>query len=126
MYPAMTDEERKETINRHYNAIMAYMGGKGFLAMIGARLPLTYTYHSNDDTFILTIHFKAKASNHSNMVSITYKHVPDLYYMEFQRVYNYKLTVISKHEDLYADMLEATFNKETGLATRMFQKGNIS
>jgi hypothetical protein len=44
----------------------------------------------------------------------------DLYDVEFGRIYGNKYTVISKHSDIYCDMLVELFEKETGLFAKLF------
>lgn len=66
----------------------------------------------------LSFRFKAKAKNKSNYVKITLNG-HDLYDVEFGRIYANKYTVISTHEDIYAEDLKYLLFNETQLYTSL-------
>ena len=62
----------------------------------------------------LTFRLPKGAIRDINSVKVTLNG-KDLYDVEFVRIWGTKLTPISRHTDIYADMLQDLFESETGL-----------
>jgi len=92
--------------------ILEQLGGNKFKVMTGAK---DFVSHGTSLTFRLPAKF---AKNKSNYVTITLT-PDDLYRMEFCFYRAMNLRTISKHEGLYADMLQSVFTEQTGLDTHL-------
>lgn len=95
--------------------ILEQLGGKKFIVMTGAR-----NFWADGDTLCLklpsTPHFVKDGINY---VRITLTAMDD-YTVEFSKVRGLKVTEVAKREGVYADMLQAIFEEQTGLRTRLF------
>ena len=93
--------------------ILAQLGGHKFGVMTGAR---NYRFDTDGSlSFMLP-------GNRINYVKITLNSL-DLYDIDFRHTRRrrgfYEQTVISHHDNIYADMLRGIFEKETGLRTSL-------
>lgn len=91
--------------------ILAQLGGNKFVAMTGAK---SFVGIENGLMFMLP----RGAKNKANKVRITLTPA-DLYKVEFMKIRGVELKTISAHEEIYCDMLQELFTKETGLETRL-------
>lgn len=96
--------------------ILRQMGGNKLIAMTGAR---NFVAIENGLRFSLPKFSGVKV----NLVSVILE-PDDTYRMKFERIYNGKLTTICECEQVYCDMLCATFEEATGLATSLFGETN--
>lgn len=92
--------------------ILRQMGGRTLTIMTGAR---NFIDHGNALSFRLPSGF---ARNGINYVKITLD-PSDTYTVEFSRIRGASVKEVSRHEDIYNDMLMDCFRRETGLETRM-------
>lgn len=95
--------------------ILSQLGGNKFITMTGARNLFSLTEQLGGLSFKLPKFSGVKV----NYVKIVLNS-SDLYDVEFGRIYGNKYTVISKHSDIYCDMLVELFEKETGLLAKLF------
>jgi hypothetical protein len=113
--------ERRQAADEAHSVaktILEQLGGRRFIAMTGAR------------NFIDTgngLSFRLPGSggfikNGINVVRIDLT-PNDTYNVTFSRLRGSKDTVISKHDDVYADSLREVFESETGLATSLGTMG---
>jgi len=59
--------------------------------------------------------FKFKGSRKMNLCKVTYRRCPDDYIVEFYKIGRASVTKVSRHENVYCDMLIDLFEKETNL-----------
>jgi len=88
--------------------ILNQLGGNKLIAMTGAR-----NFVSSPDSLGFKLPSRS-ARNGINFVKITLN-VMDTYDVEFKKIWNFKITDISRHEGIYDDMLQPLFVEETGL-----------
>lgn len=91
--------------------ILQQLGGNKFIAMTGAK-----NFYALDNGMGCKIGRNSKGVNHLKIIL----NAMDTYDMEFIRVRNDKITVVSKANDVYFDMLQEVFTEHTGLYTRLF------
>lgn len=108
------------TIAKQYiTTMLQQIGGQHFIVMIGAILPILYSYNETKCEFIAHIHFKANNEKGINYLDLVYCEGMDTYRMEFYRLLGSKLTHIETCEDVYCDTLQSTFTSVTGLDTHL-------
>ncbi len=95
--------------------ILNQLGGNKLIAMTGAKNLCALDEQCGGLSFKLPKFSGVKV----NYVKIVLNG-SDLYDVEFGRIYGNKYTVISKHYDIYCDMLVELFEKETGLLAKLF------
>ncbi len=92
--------------------ILAQLGGNRFIAMTGAS-----SFSSGPN--VLTFRLPARmAKNKVSAVRITLD-PSDTYTVEFLKMVKYECVTVSKHENIYFDMLQELFTRETGLYTSL-------
>lgn len=102
-----------ETDQQVARTILEQLGGPGFRAMIGMKLPAVSS--ANGVGFA----FKAKARNRINAVRITLTPM-DTYTVEFLHASAHMPPrIVTTREDIYCDSLVDVFESVTGLAARM-------
>jgi hypothetical protein len=101
-----TDRDRSLEIA---HTIMGQLGRKT-LFMIGAK------DFTSGGEFHLT--FRCRGSSKVNVIQINLD-PSDTYTVRFSRTRGVKFTVVSIHNDIYADQLHGLIERVTGLATRM-------
>lgn len=92
--------------------ILSQLGGNRFIAMTGCK-----NFVGSNDTLSFALPRKTNDITH---VAITLD-VNDLYRVEFRKWNARKLDmqIVATHNDVYCDMLQEIFTKETGLYTRL-------
>ena len=105
---AQTDKTDKTVATE----ILKQLGGGQFMAMTG-----TKKFGCTDNSISFKVGMRCK--NKITHVEITLNSL-DLYDVVFLRWYDYKVTTISKFENVYDNMLQKIFTSETGLNTRLF------
>jgi hypothetical protein len=96
-------------------AVLQQLGGNKFAVMTGAS---GFVAGPNFLQFCLPKK-PGYCKNGINKVKITLE-PSDTYTVEFYRIRGVDFTLISKHEDVYNDMLQELFTRETGLATNLY------
>lgn len=97
--------------NEVANTIFSQLGGRRFVVMTGAAA----TGLKNK----LSVKLKRGSSRNKATHMVVSLNARDTYDVEFIKVHGTKTTEISKHEDIYADMLVELFERETGLYTSL-------
>jgi hypothetical protein len=92
--------------------ILDQLGGRRFIAMTGAR---NFIAGANDLSFRIP---GTMTRRRINAVRITLEPT-DTYSVVFFAIRGVTVKEVSKHEDIYADMLGELFRDVTGLETRM-------
>lgn len=88
------------------SVILKQLGGSKFAAMVGAKS------FSGDDSYLS---FRiGRNAKRIKAVQIKLKG-NDLYDMEFLNIHDFKVKVVDKYSDLYADQLVSVFGSATGL-----------
>jgi hypothetical protein len=94
--------------------ILAQLGGNKFCAMTGAK---QFVGTANE------LRFKLPGGGGFATSGINYVVVrleaSDTYTVEFYRVRAMKMTLVSKHQDVYNDALQSVFTMATGLYTNL-------
>ena len=93
--------------------ILEQLGGRQFMMMVGAKNLVTLTDGG------LAFQFGTGAKNKANRVRVEYDYGADAYNVEFGKIYRSAWKTISRHEGIYADMLQALFTDETGFFTSL-------
>lgn len=106
-----SSEERKSIANE----MLAQLGGRGFMAMVGARMPI---YFERDGKIVLRMAI-GKNSHSINRFEIAYNEGQDLYELRFIHQRKSMDKVIKEYKGVYCDMLSSLFEQETGMTTRM-------
>ena len=83
------------------NALAVMTGASNFIAY-------------NEECGALSFKLPQNAKSGINYVKVTLT-VMDTYTVEFGRVWGHKYVPLSKHEDIYCDVLADLFERETGL-----------
>lgn len=91
--------------------ILQQLGGNRFIAMTGAKNILAI---ENGLSFKLP-RFVGVKINHVKIILNDY----DLYDLEFGRIHGMNYKVLSRIENVYAEMLQDIFTTETGLDTHL-------
>ena len=108
-------ESVNEISNSEAKTLLKQLGGRRFMMMVGAK-----GIARDKDGLHMKIGRNSKSISH---VVIDYNRGKDLYDMKFLRVRKsgsqMKVKTIKHVKDIYADMLHDTFEKHTGLYTRM-------
>ena len=91
--------------------ILVQLGGTKFLAMTGAKNLVAL-----EDGLMFMLPRGTK--NKANKVRITLDRY-DTYQVEFMKIRGVDLKTISTHKNIYCDMLQELFTRETGLETRL-------
>lgn len=94
------------------NTTFNQIGGRQAMVLIGGRASCMGD----------TLNIQFKGCRKSNVVKIEYSHGLDLYTMTFYKMAKYELKEVSKHEELYCDMLINIFEEETGLFLTLFPR----
>lgn len=98
------------------NEILRQLGGGRFRMMIGAR-DRNDVVGSEDS---LTVKLKRGSTKNKAVFFIVTLNGNDLYDVEFVKFKrDHTKVVISRHEDIYNDMLVSLFETETGLYTKL-------
>jgi hypothetical protein len=97
--------------------ILQQLGGRQFTMMVGAKSLETMTDGAANGG--LAFQFGTGAKNKANRVRIAYDYGSDLYNVEFGKIYRSQWKTVSKHEGIYADMLQDLFTEETGFFTTL-------
>jgi len=94
--------------------ILQQLGGNKFKVMIGAK-----NIFSCDNNRALSFQLPSRfAANGINYVKITLD-PSDTYIMYFGKIAKRTLTEVATYTDIYCDMLQAMFTRETGLDTHL-------
>ena len=101
-------QESDQTIARE---ILKQLGGNKFIVMTGAR-----QFVSDNNSLRFKI---PRAKNGINFVKITLNSL-DLYDVEYGKIFGEKYTVVNIENNIYDDMLIPSFEKNTGLYTKLF------
>jgi hypothetical protein len=94
------------------DTIIAQLGGNKFRAMTGAK---SFMFNAAEKSLSMRIGRNSKSVNY---VKITLTAM-DLYNVEYGRIHGMKYTVKSTDTELYNDMLCASFERNTGMATSL-------
>ncbi|MFA5071241.1 MAG: hypothetical protein WC511_02610 [Candidatus Pacearchaeota archaeon] len=92
------------------NTILAQLGGNKFIAMTGSK---NFAYSDNT----LSFRVGRNAKNISGVrITLNGK---DLYDVQYLKIRGVKVTVAVEENDIYWDMLQVSFTKNTGLDTHL-------
>jgi hypothetical protein len=106
--PEVQVQESDQTIARE---ILNQLGNNKFIAMTGAK-----QFISDDNSLRFSI---PRAKDGINRIKITLNSL-DLYDVEYGKQFADKYTVVKKEEGIYNDMLVPSFERNTGLYTKLF------
>ena len=107
-----TKKYSNEELQYFAKTVLSQLGGQCRInAMIGIK---QISVGETNECMQLSIKFKAKAKNKSNMIRITIES-NDLYKMEFIKIWGTSITYPKTLTCLYNDMLISSFENETGL-----------
>ena len=104
-------EERKAIANE----MLAQLGGRSFMVMVGAKMPI---YYERDNKVVLRMAI-GKNCHNINRFEIAYNEGEDLYELRFIRSRKNEDKIVKEYKGVYSDMLADLFEKETGMATMM-------
>ena len=111
----LANESINEISNSEAKTLLKQLGGRKFMMMVGAK-----GIARDKDGLHMKIGRNSKSISH---VVIDYNRGKDLYDMKFLRVRmskgQMKVKVVKQVKGIYADQLHDTFEKHTGLYTRM-------
>lgn len=93
------------------STIFAQLGANRFAAMIGASA-ISYTDNA------ITVRFKAKGRHGINAVRVTLD-ASDTYTVAYFKMRGINCAEVKAESGIYCDMLRASFEDATGLATRL-------
>jgi len=96
----------------YYKIILDQLGGYRFIAMTGAK---NFVYDQKNSNMSFSIMRNSKKVTH---VTVTLT-VMDVYTMEFFNCRGAEIKTIAKVENVYDDMLQDIFTRETGLYTHL-------
>lgn len=105
----------KEERNAIANEMLAQLGGRGFMVMVGAKMPI---YFERDSKVVLRMAI-GKNCHSINRFEIAYNGGEDLYELRFICSRKNEDKVVKEYKGVYSDMLADLFEKETGMTTRM-------
>lgn len=94
--------------------ILEQLGGRQFLLMVGGKDLVALSGDGG-----LALRYGSGAKNKANRLRIVYNHGRDTYTVEFGKIRKHEWQSVSKHEDVYADMLQELFTSETGFYTSL-------
>ncbi len=100
--------------NQVAQTILDQMGGRQFLLMVGGKNMVALSGDGG-----LALQFGTGARNRANRLRVEYDHSSDTYNVEFGRIRKLEWKTISRHEGVYADMLQELFTAETGFHTTL-------
>lgn len=106
-----SSEERKAIANE----MLSQLGGRGFMVMVGARMPI---YFERDNKVVLRMAI-GKNCHSINRFEIAYNEGQDLYELRFIRQRKDIDKIVKEYKGVYCDMLPSLFEQETGMATKM-------
>ena len=109
--PHLLKKKVQEISNSEAKTLLQQLGGRRFMMMVGAK-----NLGRDNKGLHMKIGRNSKSISH---VVINYNRGKDLYDMKFLRVRKGKVKVVNKVLGVYADQLNNTFEKNTGLYTRM-------
>ena len=109
--PHLLKKKVQEISNSEAKTLLQQLGGRRFMMMVGAK-----NLGRDNKGLHMKIGRNSKSISH---VVINYNRGKDLYDMKFLRVRKGKVKVVNKVVGVYADQLNNTFEKNTGLYTRM-------
>lgn len=107
-------ENEMNQVKEVANTIYAQIGGGRFSMMTGAKNFMAL----NEQLGGLSFKLPRMSGIKVNYVKIVLNG-SDLYDVTFGKIVKDKYTIISEHKDIYCDMLEDLFEKETGLYTHL-------
>lgn len=94
--------------------ILEQLGGRRFMAMTGAK-----NFMGSESALDFRLPAKSGfVKNGINHVRVVLTPM-DTYVVIFNRIRDFKVTEVSKHEDIYAEDLQELFLRETGLDTHL-------
>ena len=103
--------------------ILAQLGGNRFVRMTGAR---HLSAHSNDLSFRLPSGGFTRSGINFVRITLTPMDVYKVAFFKLGRAPRRDVTLISEHDDIYAEDLQKLFTRETGLQTSLGTMGASS
>jgi len=94
--------------------ILDQLGGRQFLMMIGGKNLVALSSDGG-----LALQFGTGAKNKANRMRVEYDYGSDTYNVEFGKIRKLGWNTVSRHEGIYADMLQELFTAETGFYTSL-------
>jgi hypothetical protein len=94
--------------------ILDQLGGRQFLMMVGGKDLVSLSGDGG-----LALKFGSGARNKANRVRVEYDYGSDTYNVEFGKIFKHEWKTVSRHEGIYADMLQDLFTSETGFYTSL-------
>lgn len=94
--------------------ILAQLGGRQFMLMVNAKNLVSLSGDGG-----LALQFGTGAKNKANRLRVEYDYGSDTYNVEFGKIRKLEWNTISRHEGIYADMLQELFTAETGFYTTL-------
>lgn len=95
--------------------ILSQLGGGRFAAMTGAK---NFSCGGKENYLGMRIPRTKGEKGSVNYVKIALNGL-DLYDVEYGRIHGYKYTVVAEENNIYADMLVESFERNTGLYTSL-------
>lgn len=105
----------REERNAIANEMLAQLGGRGFMVMVGAKMPI---YFERDNKVVLRMAI-GKNCHSINRFEIAYNEGEALYELCFIRSRKNEDKIVKEYKGVYSDMLANLFEKETGMTSRM-------
>lgn len=105
----------REERNAIVNEMLAQLGGRGFMVMVGAKMPI---YFERDNEVVLRMAI-GKNCHIINRFEIAYNECEDLYELRFIRSRKNEDKIVKEYKSVCSDMLADLFEKETCMATMM-------
>jgi len=93
--------------------ILDQLGGRQFLLLVGGKNLVSLTDGG------LAFQFGTGSKNKANRVRVEYDYGSDTYNVEFGKIRKMEWNTVSRHEGIYADMLQDLFTSETGFYTTL-------
>ena len=105
-----------DEINQYINTMLAQIGGRMFLSMMGHKGAVLVNYDP------LAVEYTARirvmgAKDGIRYLDMIYVRGKDLYRFEYR---NYKGEVVKVQDELFCEDMEGAVSEATGLATRLF------
>lgn len=94
--------------------ILDQLGGRQFLLMVSGKDLVALSGDGG-----LTMRFGAGSKNKANRMRVEYDYETDTYNVEFGKIRKLEWKTVSRHEGIYADMLQDLFTAETGFYTSL-------